>query len=67
MKKYTIGEVFRLGLLKNYQGKPYKHKATISKLINLLNYDIIETAYGPAKVVSKEEIERSNNSRKLNK
>jgi hypothetical protein len=33
MKTYTLGEIARLGLLKNHEGKPYKHKATISNIL----------------------------------
>jgi hypothetical protein len=30
---FTIGEILRRGLLRNHKGEPYKHKATILKLI----------------------------------
>jgi hypothetical protein len=31
--KYSLGEVTRLGLIKNNKGEPYRHKETILKLI----------------------------------
>lgn len=33
MTTYTIGEIVRLGLLKNHKGEPYKHKATVLRLL----------------------------------
>ena len=59
MKKYTLGEVFRLGLLKNYKGEPYKHKATISRLLRGAKYEIVETPWGQAKVFTEEEIQKA--------
>lgn len=62
-KYYSIGEVFRLGLLKNHEGQPYKHKATISKVVSSLKFRQRKTAWGPSKEVSMAEIERYNQSR----
>lgn len=61
MKNYTIGEIFRLQLLKNHKGEPYKHKATISKIVNSLSPNIKKTAFGDAKVLSEKQIAEYNN------
>jgi len=58
MKYYTIGEVFRLGLLKNYKGEPYKDKATVSRVVNKMKYITKKTPWGIAKVVSEKEISK---------
>jgi len=63
MKHYTIGEIFRLGLLKGWDGKPYKHKATVSKYVNQMKWRIRKTRWGEAKEVSGKEIEDFNKSR----
>ena len=60
MKHYTIGEIFRLGLLKNFDGEPYKHKATISRYVNGMKYRIRKTRWGDAKEVSEKEIKKFN-------
>ncbi len=60
MKTYTIGEIFRLGLLKNHEGEPYRQKATVSRVVSRMKYKIVETPWGPAKAVSLSEIERQN-------
>jgi hypothetical protein len=59
-KFYTIGEIFRLELLKNHEGQPYKDKATISRIVNLMHYKLKKTPFGPAKVVSEKEIKKHN-------
>lgn len=60
MKTYTTGEVFRLGLLKNNKGEPYKDKATVSRVIQGLKHELRDTPHGPAKCVSESEIEKHN-------
>lgn len=60
MKYYTIGEIFRLGLLKNHKGEPYKHKATISKIVNNMDYKEKKSPFGPSKVVSEIQIKKYN-------
>lgn len=60
MKEYTIGEIYREGLLKNHDGAPYKHKATISRIVNGMVYKEIDTPWGKAKVVSEKEIDQHN-------
>ncbi len=47
-QRFTVGEIVRLGLLKNHKGEPYKHKATVTKILNT-KYKIIlkkNTAFG---------------------
>lgn len=58
---YTIGEVFRFGLLRNADGKPYSHKATVSRIINSSGYAVVKkTKHGLAKTISKKNIELLN-------
>jgi len=59
-KLYSIGEVFRLGLLINSKGVSYKHKATISKIINSMSYEIQNTPFGPSKAISERQIAEHN-------
>ncbi len=61
-KVYTIGEIYRLGLLKNNKGEAYKHKATISRIVSKLNFKLKKTPFGPAKVLTIGEIESFNSS-----
>lgn len=60
MKHYTIGEIFRLGLLKNFDGEPYKHKASLSKIVNALNPGTKKTPWGEAKTLSDKVIKEYN-------
>ncbi len=61
MKKvYTLGEVFRLGLLKNHAGEPYKNKATVLKIIRTLKHTKRATPWGEAYAVTPAEIARHN-------
>ena len=59
-KEYSIGLILRLGLLKNRQGKPYKDKASVSRIVKNLKHKEIRSPYGMAKVVSEKEIEKWN-------
>ena len=59
-KEYSIGLIFRLGLLKNHKGEPYKDKATVSRIVSKLKHKEIRSPFGMAKVVSEKEIERWN-------
>lgn len=56
----TIGEIFRQGLLKNADGKPYANKGTISVIVNRSEYLKMRTPYGIAKVLSKKQIDELN-------
>jgi len=60
MRYYTIGEIYRLGLLKSHSGKPYMDKATVSRIVRSANYQNIDTPFGPGKRISKKEIDRIN-------
>ena len=59
-KEYSIGLIFRLGLLKNHKGKPYSSKTAVSAVVSRLKHKEIKSPYGMAKVVSEKEIERWN-------
>lgn len=61
MQNYTIGEIFRLGLLKNHNGLPYAHKSTVSKIVNRLSPNTKDTAFGEAKTLSSSQINDYNN------
>ena len=61
MKTYTIGEIARLGLLKNHKGEPYKHKATITKLLQQYpKLKRINTPWGSGYSITMAEIEKIN-------
>lgn len=60
MKTYTIGEIVRLGLLKNHSGLPYKHKATVLKIVQGLKYKKVKTVFGEGYAVTQREIDRFN-------
>ena len=61
MKYYTIGELFKLKLLKNHLGNPYTSKAAVSKIINSTEYRELKTAWGMAKVITDEQLKEINN------
>ena len=65
MKHYTIGQIYKLGLLKNYQGEPYKDKATVSRVVRGLNWSERTTPWGKGKVISEKEIATWNNRFKV--
>ena len=67
MKTFTIGEIYRLGLLKNSEGVPYKDKATVSKELRSQPYVEVDTAFGPAKKYTLEVIDKVNSKRLLKK
>jgi hypothetical protein len=60
MQRYTIGEIYRLGLLKNHKGEPYTSKATVSKELRGEKYKTIKTVYGEAKTFSQSVIDSLN-------
>lgn len=43
---YTLGEIHRLGLLKSHTGEPYKHKATISRIMSRMKMPKGRTLHG---------------------
>ena len=60
---YSIGEIHRLGLLKNREGEPYKDKATVSKELRLRSAvpdEVIETKFGTSKRYSKATLDSLN-------
>lgn len=59
MKTYTLGEVVRLGLLKNHKGEPYKHKATVLKLLKGVKRT--KTPFGRGYAIEQADINRLNN------
>ena len=64
MKKqtlFTIGEIYRLGLLKTAEGEPYKTIISVSVLINKQKYHNKLTKYGMAKCLDNYQIEKLNN------
>lgn len=59
-KRYTVGEILRLGLLKNHKGEAYKHKATISRIIRSMGHKRTATTFGEGYLVSEADIKRHN-------
>lgn len=64
MKTYTIGEIYRLGLLKSHTGAPYKDKGTVSKVLAQLPHKLVDTPWGKSKVFTQKQIDELN-SRKV--
>lgn len=60
MITYTIGQIHRLGLLKNHKGEPYSAKATISKELRNQPHTIEKTPFGLSKMFSEETITQLN-------
>lgn len=60
MKLYTLGEILRLGLLKNHRGEAYKHKGTISRIIAGMKGKRVRTPWGMGYAVSARDIEKHN-------
>jgi hypothetical protein len=65
MKYYTIGEVFRQGLLKNHKGESYKHKASISKIFGKLSTKTKKTPWGEAKLIDDKTIQKLNYANRI--
>ena len=49
--KYTIGQIFRLGLIKTRDGMPYKDKASVSKWLKArkIKFTVCRLPWGKAK------------------
>lgn len=60
MKEYTIGEIYRLQLLKTACGRPYKDKASVSNVLRNYPHTVKNTAYGPAKMYTQTTIDKVN-------
>ena len=61
-KHYTIGAIQRLGLLLNKNGKPYKQKTAILRIVRMLKYTKIQTPWGEGYSVPFSEIEKFNHT-----
>ncbi|UOF78926.1 hypothetical protein [Caudoviricetes sp.] len=60
MTQYTIGEIYRLQLLKTATGQPYKDKASVSNVLRGQPHTVKQTPHGPAKMYTKETIQKLN-------
>jgi hypothetical protein len=58
MATYTLGEVMRKGLLKNHKGEPYKHKATIQRLLHKAKRK--DTVWGKGYAITQADIDKLN-------
>lgn len=58
--KYTIGEIYRMGLLKTSTGQAYSAKSTVSKELRGKPHEVVKTAFGDAKVYDKSVIDELN-------
>ena len=56
----SIGEILREKVLLNHEGKPYKHKATVSKLLADKPHKIVKTPFGDSKIFSQDVIDELN-------
>ena len=56
MQYYTIGQIFKLGLIKNHLGKNYTTKTSVSKVLAQLEFTPQKTPFGMAKTYSEEQI-----------
>lgn len=57
---YTIGQIFKLGLLKNQDGQPYKDKATVSNILARYPHKPTMTPHGPGKLYSQTVLDELN-------
>lgn len=64
MKYYTMGEVFRLKLLKNNRGKPYADKASLVGIFKKIGAVDMKTPWGMAKCITRDQINSFNKSQK---
>jgi len=61
MKMYTLGEIWRRGLLKSKTGKPYTHKATVRNMVlQHMKYNRVTSKWGKSFAVSDAEIKKFN-------
>jgi hypothetical protein len=61
-QNFTVGDIFRLKLLKNHSGEPYKDKATISRIVkNQMKAERKLTPWGMGWSVHGSDITRWNN------
>lgn len=55
---WTLGEVMKLGLLKNHKGEPYKHKQTVQKLLKGVKR--VKTPFGKGYAIEQADVDRLN-------
>jgi hypothetical protein len=60
MKLFTMGEIHRLGLLKNHKGEPYTSKASLVRIIAKLGATEKRTPWGTAKCLTQKQIDSFN-------
>lgn len=66
MMYYTIGQIFKKGLLISSGCRPYKDKASVSRALAGAEYELDETPYGMSKRYSEATIKKINaRNRKL--
>ena len=58
--KYTLGEIHRLGLLRNFEGKPYRHRSTITDLMRHYPHELVKVKNGTAKMYTQQVIDAVN-------
>lgn len=58
---YTIGEIFRGKLLRNFKGTAYTDKSTILRIVQKMKFSRVRTQFGMGYAVPKKEIDRHNN------
>ncbi len=59
---FTIGQIFRGGLLKNHKGKPYSHKSTVGRIVSKLEPKILKTPWGTSACLTQQQIKDYNKS-----
>lgn len=60
-KFYTIGEIFRLGLLKTPDGTPYRHKANVMRIVKQSGMAVDRpTKFGPSRTLTRRQIQAIN-------
>ena len=55
-----MGEIYRLGLLKNHLGRPYKNKVTVLRIVKSLPHDRVQTPWGMGYAVSQRALDMHN-------
>jgi len=63
MEYFSLGQIFKHGMMLNRDGQPYKHRASLSHVIEKLDYKIKKIQGGMAKVLTKEQIDDYNTKR----
>lgn len=66
MKYYSIGDIFRQGILISRTGKPYKDKTSISRALSKYTHRILTTKHGVGRGYTMEQIEDFNKAKNTN-